>query len=215
MSLQGRRGAPCWRRAAAIAIACAPLAALAGGGPLGIDHPVDRGDDTGIFSRRAQLALQDGTALVVIASALWQGDDTRLGHSAWQATDAIVLGVVTSSAMKLAFSRARPSQSDSPNQWFQGSGHNSFPSGEVMEITTAVTPFILEYGAEHPAVWGLAVLPVYDATARVRARAHWQSDVLASLAVGSAIGYYAHSRPSSISVGLLPRGVTVGWRKSF
>jgi PAP2 superfamily len=202
---------------AVLAICClgVPAAASAGGGPLGIDHPVDRGDDTGIFSRRKQIVLQDATALLVVGAALWEGDDTRFGHTAWQATDSVVLGVVTSSAMKLAFSRARPSQSDSPNRWFQGSGHNSFPSGEVMEVTTAVTPFILEYGNEHPAVWGLAVLPVYDAFARVRSRAHWQTDVLASLAIGSAIGWYAHSRRDSISVGVLPRGVTVGWKKTF
>ena len=205
------------RAAGALALCCLgmPAPAAADGGPLGIDHPVDRGDDTGIFSRRKQIVLQDATALIVVGAALWEGDGTRFGHTAWQATDSLVIGTVTSSVMKLAFSRARPSQSDSPNRWFQGSGHNSFPSGEVMEITTAVTPFILEYGAEHPAVWGLAALPVYDAFARVRSRAHWQTDVLASLAVGSAIGYYAHSRQNSISVGVLPHGVTVGWKKSF
>jgi undecaprenyl-diphosphatase len=117
--------------------------------------------------------------------------------------------------MKLAFARSRPSQSSDPNQWFQGRGHNSFPSGEVMEITTAVTPYILEYGAEHPAVWALELLPVYDSIARVKSHDHWQSDVLASFAVGTGIGYYVHSRSSSISVGLLPKGVTVGWKKSF
>jgi membrane-associated phospholipid phosphatase len=203
--------------AAALALCCLalPPSASADGGPLGIDHPVDRGDDTGIFSRRKQIVLQDATALLVVGAALWEGDDTRFGHTAWQATDSLAIGVVTSSAMKLAFGRARPSQSDSPNQWFQGKGHNSFPSGEVMEITTAVTPFILEYGSEHPAVWGLAVLPVYDAFARVRSRAHWQTDVLASLTIGSAIGYYAHSRQASLSVSVLPRGVSVGWKKAF
>jgi membrane-associated phospholipid phosphatase len=192
-----------------------PIAAAAGGGPLGIDHPVDVGDATGIFSRRVQVGLEYAAPIVVVAAALWEGDDTRFGHTAWQATDSLVLGTITSTVMKRAFGRARPSQDDSPNRWFQGAGHNSFPSGEVMEITTAVTPFILEYGSEYPAVWGLATLPVYDAIARVRARAHWQTDVLASLAIGSAIGYYSHSRQGSISVGLLPHGVTVGWKKSF
>jgi len=56
---------------------------------------------------------------------------------------------------------------------------------------------------------------VYDGVARMKSRAHWQTDVLASFAIGSAIGYYAHSRTSSLSVGLLPHGVTVGWKKSF
>lgn len=203
------------RHAAAILTIGAPLAAAAGGGPLGIDHPVDRGDDTGIFKRRNQIVLQDAAALIVVAGALWEGSDTRYGRTSWQATDSIVLGALTSTAMKVAFSRARPSQSDSPNRWFQGHGHNSFPSGEVMEVTTAVTPYILEYGNEYPAVWGLAALPVYDAFARVRSRAHWQTDVLASLAIGTGIGYYAHSRQTSISVGILPRSITVGWKKAF
>jgi undecaprenyl-diphosphatase len=84
-----------------------------------------------------------------------------------------------------------------------------------MEITIAVTPFVLEYGAEHPAVWALELPPVYDAIARVRSQAHWQTDVLASLAIGTAIGYGAHSRPTSLTVGVLPRGITIAWKRSF
>jgi len=58
-------------------------------------------------------------------------------------------------------------------------------------------------------------LPVYDGIARVKVNAHWQTDVLASMAIGTAIGVYAHSRPIPISVSVFPHGVTVGWRKSF
>jgi membrane-associated phospholipid phosphatase len=201
--------------AALVAAAAAVSPAFAAGGPLGIDHRLGEDGATGIWSRRNQNVLQGVTPLVVIAGALWEGDDTRYGHTSWQAVDSLVIGAVTTVGMKLAFGRARPSQTDDPNRWFQGSGHNSFPSGEVMEITTAVTPFILEYGADHPAVWALELLPAYDAVARVKSRAHWQSDVLASFAIGTAIGYYTHSRPTALSVGLLPRGLTVGWKKSF
>lgn len=84
-----------------------------------------------------------------------------------------------------------------------------------MAITTAVTPFVLEYGREYPAVWALELLPVYDSIARVKVRGHWQSDVLASFIIGSGIGYYAHERNSAISVGILPHGLTVGWKTSF
>jgi undecaprenyl-diphosphatase len=192
-----------------------PLCSWGGGGPLGIDNAVDAGDATGIFARRNQQVLQFGAPLVIVGTALWEGSDSRLGKTAWRSTDAMALGVITSETMKRAFSRSRPSQSNSANDWFQGSGHRSFPSGEVMEITTAVTPFILEYAQDHPAVWGLALLPAYDAAARVRNRAHWQTDVLASLVIGTGIGYYAHSRQTAISVELLPRGVTVGWKTSF
>lgn len=194
-------------------------AALAAGaahadGPLGIDHRLNV-DNSGIWKRRNQVILQDATALVVVAGALWEGSDSRLGRTFWQSVDAVAIGAVTAEGMKYAFSRTRPTQTDNPNRWFQGKGNKSFPSGEVMEITTAVTPFVLEYGADHPAVWALELLPLYDAVARVKVRAHWQTDVLASFAIGTALGVYAHSRNESISVGVLPRGVTVGWKKSF
>ena len=194
-----------------LAVACAAHGA---GGPLGIDHRL-AADDSGVWKRSNQIALQDATALFVAVGALWEGDDSRLGHTFWQSFDSVALGAGTTAGLKLVFSRSRPTQTSDPNQWFRGQGHNSFPSGEVMEITNAITPFVLEYGAEHPAVWALEALPIYDAIARVKVRAHWQSDVLASFVIGTAIGAYAHSRSSSLSVGLLPRGVTVGWRKSF
>ena len=57
-----------------------------------------------------------------------------------------------------------------------------------MLVTTAVTPFVLEYGAEHPAVYALELLPLYDGIARVKSQAHWQTDVLASLASGDLKG---------------------------
>lgn len=188
--------------------------ACADGGPFGIDHRIAY-DNSGIWKRRNQVVLQDATALIVVAGALWEGDGTRLGHTYWQSVDSVVMGAITAQGMKYAFSRSRPTQTDNPNRWFQGKGNQSFPSGEVMEITTAITPFVLEYGREYPAVWALELLPLYDAIARVKVRAHWQSDVLASFAIGTAIGVYAHSRSSSLSVGILPRGVTIGWKKSF
>jgi PAP2 superfamily protein len=192
-----------------------PPCSWAGGGPLGIDNRVDAGDATGLFARRNQQVLQVGTPLVVIGSAIWEGSDSRFGKTAWQSADAMALGVITSESMKRIFSRSRPSQAASANDWFQGSGHRSFPSGEVMEVTTAVTPFIFEYANDNPAVWSLALLPAYDAFARVRNQAHWQTDVLASLAIGTGIGYYAHLRQTAISVQVLPRGITVGWKKQF
>lgn len=203
------------RSCAAAAVLGASMAqALAGGGPLGIDTVVG-GDATGIWKRKNQVLLQDLTPLVVLGSALWEGDDTRFGHTSWQSVDSLVIGTVTAAGLKLAFGRSRPSQTSDPNQWFKGVKHNSFPSGEVMEITTAVTPYVLEYGADHPAVWALELLPIYDSVARVKSHAHWQSDVLASFAIGSGIGYYTHYRQSSLSVGILPRGLTVGWHGTF
>lgn len=194
--------------------AAAPVAANAAGGPFGIDHRVNY-DDSGIWNRRNQLLVQDTAALIIVAGALWEGDNSRLGHTYWQSVDSVVLGTASAAVLKLAFSRARPAQSDNPNDWFQGRGHKSFPSGEVAAVASAVTPFILEYGAEHPAVYALELLPAYVGIARVKVQAHWQSDVLAAFALGTAAGYYSHGRASGFSVGLLPGAVTVGWRTRF
>ena len=187
------------------------------GGPAfagGIDHKVEF-DDSGIWNRSNQLILERSTIVLTLGAALWEGSDTRFGKTMWQSVDAMIIGAATSETMKVVFSRTRPSETDNPNLWFQGHGNKSFPSGEVMLVTTAVTPIVLEYGAEQPAVWGLVVLPIYDAIARVKVHGHWQTDVLASLAIGTGIGVYSHQRDSSFTVGVLPRGVTIGWKTTF
>jgi PAP2 superfamily len=181
----------------------------------GIDHKIDPPQDTGIWSRSNQKALQDLTVLTVFGGALWLGSDDRIGHTFWQSVDSTAIGVVTAQVMKPVFSRSRPRQTDDPGDWFQGSGHNSFPSGEVMVVTTAITPFVLEYGPSHPAVYALELLPLYDGIARIKSQAHWQTDVLASFAIGTGIGWYAHERELPISVKLLPRGITIGLHVQF
>lgn len=198
----------------ALALGVIGSPSTAAGGPFGIDQRINE-DHSGIWNRRNQSLLQDGAALIIVAGALWQGDQDRLGHTYWQAVDSAALGTASAAALKLVFARARPTQTDNPNAWFQGRGHNSFPSGEVAAITSAVTPFVLEYGADHPAVYALELLPMYDAIARVKVQAHWQSDVLAAFALGTAAGWYAHGRSSSLSIGVLPGGVAVGWRTRF
>lgn len=192
----------------------APLSAMAGG-PFGIDHRIAY-DDSGIWKRSYQKDLALGAALTVIGGAVFADSDTRLGRTFDQSLDAMVLTAGTTTVMKYAFSRARPNQSDDPNDFFSGSGHQSFPSGEVAEISAIVTPFIAEYGQDHPAVYALALLPAYDAVARVKVRGHWQSDVLVGAAVGVGFGIYAHHRKTPLIMGLLPGGgVMLGYHKEF
>jgi undecaprenyl-diphosphatase len=201
----------------AIALALSALSpqALAAGGPFGIDHRLNY-DDSGIWKRSYQKDLAAGAALTVIGGALFGDSDSRLGHTFDQALDSMVLTAATTSVMKVAFSRERPSETDDPNRFFQGGGHKSFPSGEVAEITSIVTPFIAEYGHDHPAVYALALLPAYDAIARVKVQGHWQSDVLVGAGVGLAWGLYAHHRKTPLIMGLLPgKGLMVGYSRRF
>ena len=191
-----------------------PVSVLAGGGPLGIDHRLAY-DDRGIFKRQTQKNILALMVAGEVAGGVWEGDQSRLGRTYWQSIDATIISGVSSSVMKAVFTRSRPSQTSDPNQFFQGGGHYSFPSGEVSAMSAIVTPFILEYREENPWVWGLAALPLYDAIARMKVQAHWQTDVLAGAAVGALSGYYAHSREKSFTLRVLPDGLSVGWKKQF
>lgn len=180
----------------------------------GIDHKVTF-DESGIWNRNVQKAVVDTLIVGEIAGGLWEGGETQLGRTFWQAIDSSAIGGISSEAMKHIFTRARPAQTDDPHQWFQGSGHYSFPSGEVTAVTAIVTPFMLEYGTRYPATYALALLPVYDGIARVKSQAHWQTDVLASWALGVGTAYYAHSRQTPLILGVLPHGFEVGIHKRF
>lgn len=188
------------------------LSFFAGIAQAGIDHPVEV-DNSGIWARSNQNLLRYGALIGDIAFALWEGGDTRIGKSAWQSIDSVALAGLSAEAGKRIFGRVRPSETNDPNQWFQGG--KSFPSGEVAEISSIVTPYVLEYGHDHPSVYALELLPAYDAIARVKVGEHWQTDVLAGWALGTATGYLAHERNSPFILGLLPHGFSVGFKSQF
>lgn len=201
--------------ALALSLSASPLVAEAGGGPFGIDHRVPY-DNSGIWKRSYQKDLAAGAALTVVGGALFGDNDSRIGRTFDQSLDAMVLTAGTTTVMKYAFSRERPSETSDPNRFFQGHGHQSFPSGEVAEISAVVTPFIAEYGHDHPAVYALALLPAYDAVARVKVQGHWQSDVIVGAAVGMGWGIYAHHRKTPLIMGMLPgHGFMVGYARQF
>jgi membrane-associated phospholipid phosphatase len=198
---------------ACAAFLCSILANAAGG-PLGIDHRLSY-DDTGIWKRSTQNAVLGIVVTGTVAAAFWEGGETRIGKTLWQSVDSVVISTVATTGGKYLFTRARPTQTDDPNQWFKGGHHYSFPSGEVGAMSAVVTPFILEYHNDHPWVWALELLPAYDAVARMKVHAHWQTDVLAGFAIGTAAGYYAHSLDSPWLLGVLPHGVSVGFHKEW
>ena len=180
----------------------------------GIDHVLTY-DQSGIWARKYSEALQYGVIATEIGGALWYGNDNELGHTFWQTIDASVIAGLSANLMKIAFSRARPDQGGDPNAWFQGRCCESFPSGEVTLQASFVTPFIVNYSQRYPWVWALQLLPLYDGIARMKAQAHWQTDVIAGWALGSAVGYWSTTRRVPIFVQILPRGVSVGFSKRF
>lgn len=188
--------------------------ALASGGPLGIDHRIHY-DNSGIWKRSNQNVLIYGTITTVVGGALVFGDQDKLGDTFWRSVDALAVTSLSTEGLKFAFQRERPSQTSNPDRFFAGSHAQSFPSGEVAAISAAVTPFMVNYGQDHPAVYALALLPVYDAIARVKTQGHWQSDVLVGAAIGTGVGLWASHRNSPLIIGWLPGGFQVGFIHHF
>ena len=191
-----------------------PLCAHAGSGPFGIDSELPL-DTNGIWARKYQTGLENGVIAVEVVGALWFGNDDKLGHAFWQDIDSTALSGAAATVLKYAFSRARPYQGDNPNAFFKGRCCQSFPSGEVTLQAAFVTPLIVDYYKQTPWIWTLEALPVYDAIARLKSQAHWQSDVIAGGLIGTGFGYWMTRFNTPLSVQILPGGVSVGFSKRF
>jgi undecaprenyl-diphosphatase len=179
------------------------------------DHRVAY-DDSGIWKRSNQLDLTYAATATVVAGSIFADRDSRMCKNFDRSMDAMVMSLATTTAMKYAFQRQRPDQGNGGGAFFAGSGNHSFPSGEVAQISAVVTPFILEYHHDHPWVYALALLPAYDAVARVKVRQHWQSDVLVGAAIGTGFGIYAHKRDTPFFFHALPDGGGMfGYRKEW
>lgn len=211
-----RSGAFGWLRYVLLIVVlwCRSTYATAGGGPLSIDSELPL-DTHGIWARRYQTGIENGVIVIEVAGALWFGNDDKLGHTFWQDIDSTVLSGVAAQLLKYAVGRPRPYQGDGPNTFFKGSHYQSFPSGEVTLQAAFVTPLIVNYYRDDPWVWALEALPAYDAMARLKSRAHWQTDVIAGGLLGTGFGYWATTRATPLSVQILPGGLSIGFRTRF
>jgi undecaprenyl-diphosphatase len=185
----------------------------------GIDHEWTY-DDSGIWKRGYQQFVEYGLIAAEVGGALWEGGESRLGKTFWTSIDASVTAGLTAQVMKVTFSRVRPRDSGpppgNPNLWFQGHGNQSFPSGEVTAVSSIITPFVLEYGHDHPGVYALELLPIYDAIGRMKLQAHWQTDVLAAYALGTGTAWLIHRSPNSpFILKVMPHAIYIGIGKSF
>jgi PAP2 superfamily len=203
-----------WHRCACLLVlTLASAHAEAGGGLLGIDHEWGY-DNSGIWARHYQLDLEYGVLATEAVGALWLGNNNALGHEFWQSIDSTAVSVVAAEVLKYGLGRSRPFQNKGPNSWFHGG--QSFPSGEVTLQAGFVTPIILGESARgDPWIWALELLPLYDGIGRLKQQAHWQSDVLAGWALGTAAGYWSAHRSVPLSVQILPGGFSVGLQKRF
>lgn len=179
-----------------------------------VDHRVSH-DASGAWNPDVYRGIVTALTVAQVGGALWEGAETRFGKTMWQGIDAQLISGATAAVGKAVFTRVRPADENNPCLWFKGGSNYSFPSGEAAVAAGLVTPYILGYGRDYPAVWLLAALPAYVGVARVKNQAHWQTDVLAGWAIGALAGWFAHSRDVPILVQILPGGAAVGIRKQF
>ena len=177
-----------------------------------LDHRLPE-DRAGIY--RAQDAVPLALGLAMLSGALIEGSESRLGRSYWQGGESFLASGLLAEALKRVVRRESPATTTDPGHWFSADRDGSFPSAHVAITTAAVTPLILEYQRDQPWVWTLAALPAYEMVARVKAREHWQSDVLAGAALGASVGWYEHGRAKPWVLTLLPGGVFVGYHASL
>jgi len=192
----------------------APIALVSVSYADGIDHKVNQ-QTSGIWNPDVYRGMLFGLTIGQVGLALWEGGESRLGNTAWRGIDSEIIGAVSAEALKHVFTRVRPSETDDPGLWFQGESNHSFPSGEAATAAAIVTPYILEYGKDHPSVYALTLVPLYVGIGRVKAQAHWQTDVLAGWAIGGLSGWYAHARDTPIVLQVMPHGIFVGLKKTF
>ena len=179
-----------------------------------VDHVVTY-DASGVWKANVYRGIVGGLTVAQIGGAVWEGSETRFGKTMWQGIDAEISAGASAQVGKYVFTRARPNDGGNPCLWFQGSSNHSFPSGEASVAAALVTPYVIEYGNEHPATYALLLLPLYVGAARIKNQAHWQTDVLAGWAVGALSGWFAHSLETPITIRLLPDGVEVGLKIRF
>jgi len=65
----------------------------------GFDHVVTF-DESGIWNRNVQQAIEYGAIAAELTGAFWLGGDDPLGKTFWKAMDSSALGAISSEAMK-------------------------------------------------------------------------------------------------------------------
>ena len=153
------------------------------------------------------------TMVGIIGLSLYEGNESRIGKTAWKSIDALIVSTLFTETFKSLSRRMRPRYTDNPNFWLE-KGH-SFPSQHVASMTAMVTPFILEYQDDYPLIHLLWGLPAHQMLGRVKAQAHWQTDVIAGFLIGAISGKIAYNMDSSILLNVSSDGVVVGWKHKF
>jgi undecaprenyl-diphosphatase len=175
-----------------------------------IDHKVQK--DESLFWA-SHYNIPKYTFIANIALASYEGSDNRLGKTAWKSLDAGIISQIITEGFKRGTGRLRPRESDSSNSWNEDG--KSFVSGHVSGMTAIVTPYILEYKEDYPLIYLLWFLPIHQMIGRVKAQAHWQSDVIGGAIVGYTSGYLSYNMKTPMLLYFSKDKAYVGLKYSF
>lgn len=150
---------------------------------------------------------------LTLGIAAWEGSDSKLGEASWQAIDAGIMSQLVTEVYKVNAARDRPREDTGSNAW--NADGKSFVSGHVSGMTAVITPYILQYKDENPWVHLLWSLPAYQMVGRVKANAHWQTDVIGGAIVGFASGYWAHHLDYPFTLYFVDDNVVFGFSSKF
>ena len=168
-------------------------------------------DDTGFWG--AHYYIPKISAVAVFGMAMYEGTESRFGMATWRSLDAGIMSQLVTEVAKRGAGRNRPRDAKTSSEW--GEGGKSFFSGHVSGMTALVTPYILEYQDDYPLVNLLWALPLHQMGGRVKAQAHWQSDVIVGALAGFASGYWAHHRESPLILYFDGDKAFVGFKHGF
>lgn len=140
------------------------------------------------------------------------GDRPRLADIGLHTGEAIIVGQVVNTALKILAGRARPLHDpEDPfdfafGRGLRGDGYQSFPSGHTAAAFAAAAALTHEIGEDHPDARLLVGSLLYAGAglvgvSRMYENRHWASDVVMGAAVGSFAGWkvvrYTHDRPDN------------------
>jgi hypothetical protein len=141
-------------------------------------------------------------------------DNNRFHKTSSYAMSSLLLSSAVTEVIKQSTGRKRPRYTDSPDDWFYF-GNKSFPSGHVASVTSMVVPYILEYHKDYPAVYLLALLPFHQMIGRIKEQAHWSSDVIAGLVIGTLVASYNYNTKAQWFVNITGNKKFIGFRYRF
>jgi len=174
------------------------------------DYKVTK-DDDGFWG--AHYDVPKYSAIIILGLSAYEGTESRLGLASWKSLEAGLISQIATEGLKKATGRVRPRDADGPDEWNDDGG--SFPSGHVSGMTALITPYILEYQDDYPLVHLLWGLSAHQMIGRVKAQAHWQSDVIGGAIVGFLSGYWAYKQKTPLLLYFNNGNTFVGLKYKF